>query len=113
MPEDKRMAKNVGRERMMMYLPDEIIDHMDEKELRTALRTVLELNQRLGDLVYAKDEMIEKLQLLYRDRVYAESILIGANKQREHFAKVLDDMADKYGQYCIKATPTCAEGEAR
>ena len=87
----------------MLY--DCYINHMDEDELRNYAHHQNEIEERYGELVYEKNEMIELLQRLYNTQQSMYERLIKLNLCRDGFCGVENEIRGKYEQYTEK--PVC------
>lgn len=83
----------------MLYLNQEIINHMEADELRNILCHVLELNDRMESLVISNNEMIELHYRLYRASRGRECVIERTTRQKGVCQKLIDDLNKKYEEY--------------
>ena len=81
----------------MLY--DSQINHMDEDELRNYAHHQNEIEERYGELVHAKTEMIELFQRLYNTQQYMYARLNELNLCRDRFVGFESEMRTKYEKY--------------
>ena len=91
----------------MLY--DWCINNMTVDELRNYAHYKNEVEEKYGELVYSKDEMIELLQKLCNSQQYMYSRLRALNNCRDRKAGFEAEMREKYEQFA--PTPCCGTEE--
>lgn len=88
-------------------LPRVVLNHMDVHDLRNYLFKLQEVEETLGDMVFAKDEVIELLQRLYNSRIRMEEARVCHDVKIGSLRAVERDYCEQYKQYLPE--PVCSE----
>ena len=88
-------------------LPNAVLNHMDVHDLRNYLVKLQAVEETHGDMVFAKDEVIELLQRLYGSRIHMEEARVCHDVKIGSLRAVERDYCEKYKQYMPE--PVCSE----
>ena len=90
-----------------MVIPNEVLNAMDADELRAYICKLEDVDERMGDMNFARSEIIEALELAYNRKDYEMNCGYRLDCARGNLTKYAEEMMNKYNY--VLPTPVCGK----